>query len=281
MLTLVGPENLEAGLQLNQAQEVAASAQESLVMRECGYTTDSRQHERSLLLTTLSMLSRTGVRLILDRLERRVQQELEKYSAVYQAETEGLLYRFSDSSGRPLLRFNCLRIARLPAGKDDAPAELDLVLRLKLSAQGDAMELTPLRLYLAKPAAATSDGRVDISVNLAANAIWRDQTIGRGQTIFDQVVFSTSAPSGGSVAALRYFATDTVRPVLLPIIPVSTSVDPVTPYGYARITATVAETGVPPDKLEQAVDLLSRHRDSISAALLKACENRLLALATH
>jgi hypothetical protein len=69
--------------------------------------------------------------------------------------------------------------------------------------------------------------------------------------------------------------------VLLPIIPVSTSVDPVTPYGYARITATVAETGVPPDKLEQAVDLLSRHRDSISAALLKACENRLLALATH
>lgn len=280
-LTLIGPENLESGYLTNLPQSLAQSRQDQSLMAECGQSHDARLQDKALMLPALMMISRTGVRLVLDRIERRMQAELQKYSAVYRAQADGLFYRYEDANGQPLLRYNCLRITRLPAGSDDGAAEMDLLFRLRLTPQGDGMELTPLRLHLARAAAHTDDGRVNLSVGLSAQAVWRDATVGRSSEIFDEIIFNAGTISGTDAAATRYFAAGEVAPVLLPIIPISTGVDASTPYGYARLAATVAETAVPPASLEGAIDLLARRRDAISIVLLRACETRLQALLGH
>jgi hypothetical protein len=125
---------------------------------------------KAIALAAAGLAIDRGIDFVIGRIDKVLQAEIGKYTAVYEAAESLSFYRVS--SAAPRLAPNCLRLTRLK--NDTQDVAMDFVARLDIDG-GERLRITPLRLYVAHPAVETSNGNSGISATLRIDASWREE----------------------------------------------------------------------------------------------------------
>jgi hypothetical protein len=236
-----------------------------------------------LVLSGAVWLAKQGISLLLDEANEALQEELKKYTAAYSGASRGNFYQPVNAGG-PKLRYTCFRMSAQYVDKDNKPlAAMDFVGRLQ-SADGDALTVTPLRLYYAKGQALTdASGEIGVSLSLKADAYWRENNKGEGRLgAFDSTVLKEKVVLKGDVPFYKtYFKLDreAIDPnslwphqVIGPLPPFTA--DREIRFGGSQtvVTVTVVEAGKTPLLLKQAAKLLQDNKDKIETKLGEAVD---------
>jgi hypothetical protein len=213
------------------------------------------------------------LRIALNPLAVRVREELLRYSVVTTGTTSVDFYQGSPPGDRARhlkTRYRCLRFTRFvtnAAGSTDIG--LDFVGGIGLDPAEDAIVLRPLRLFIDKAAAKSSNGRYGVALALRADAVWREEFAGHRQSIFEQTM-ATDNVDLRSGSFLKYYGVDETRNQRVPIVPVSSGIDQARDFGRADFTLSVAEFGAPPAILALLSEIFPPSDEGLASLLLKA-----------
>lgn len=242
---------------------------------------------------------------------------LEKHLAEYTGVTTGGLrfgppatQSFYKSVAPPALGWKCVRFTRMESVKGDKKAKqlaAEAIVKFDVTPAGDALLITPLRLYFDKPLARTGySGKSEFGVALgvAFDATWRAAANGEGKstkvwsaTALSQKIVGINYPDerqeAGWVGKVlpspvrnrfhyynvpagpgRQVYSPENPPVLVPLVP--WSVGRAGPFGNGQLTLTLAEVGDPPAVLEFFSDTLKNNQKDIGDALKDAAKKALV-----
>ena len=161
---------------------------------------------------------------IFDKIDQKLRELLEKYSAVYTAKTT--VTDFYKETDTPVLKWSCFRFSRFEAKNNELV--VDLVGQLRLSPNHDALQIRPLRLYWSNARAESTDNNYGIAASMRVNAIWLDGNRGRSENVFNHVFLKTkrklvNTDSTSPSSNVEYFLEEDWKNYpLLPLPPWST-----------------------------------------------------------
>jgi len=219
----------------------------------------------------VALFLRPVVALVVSKVNAAIQKELEAYTASYGAST--FTQAFYAATDRKLeLGATCFRFTRATGSADAPVIALDLVGQFRLAADGGALLVRPLRLYVGQPAA--KGERVGIAVSLRADSVWLDNASRKAEKTFELVLLKDSVST--QAASARYYlppdsnAAAGFVPVKLP--PWTRRTAHTGPTGNLTLTLSVAEAGNAPDHLEAIAAIFSDKQDDVSKLIAKALE---------
>ena len=168
----------------------ASSTQEADLLRECA---NGESQQAAARFVFLGIITQTW-QVLLHPLAVALRDELAKYAVASSASASGDYYRGGDSSpSAPLTsRISCLRYIRFVDAESGDDVAFDFVASVKLDTARDAIRLRPLRLYVSKAGAKSSNGHYSVAVTVRANAVWRDEFVGHAGQLFEQNVAAES-----------------------------------------------------------------------------------------
>ena len=140
---------------------------------------------------------------------------------------------------------------------------------ISLDTTGDAILLRPLRVYVGKAAAKSATNRYGVAVAIRAQAVWRDESIGHEAVVFDHKVASEQIDLGAG-SFLKYYGTDPLDGVRVPIVPISYSADRARDFGRVDFSVSAAEIGTVPATLTLLSQLLPVTTDRRTKLLIEA-----------
>ena len=129
--------------------------------------------------------------------------------------------------------------------------------------------LRPLRLYVSKAGAKSSNGHYSVAVTVRANAVWRDEFVGHAGQLFEQNVAAESIDLK-SGPFIKYYPADAQSGTRQPIVPVSFGVDRTHDFGRAEFTVSVAELGIQPTTLKVLAEMLPDPNQPMSSTVIEA-----------
>lgn len=249
----------------------ANSAAERDLLRDCANGEAQRSQASKGFLWSLAV---QGWRVLLHPLAVSVREELQKYAQVSAANASGDYYRGGEApggAGAPLRsRISCVRFTRFASaegGTEDVA--LDFVASVRLDATRDAIRIRPLRLFISRASAKSSNGHYSVAISLKANAVWRDEFMGHEAVVFEQTVASESIDlKPGSY--LKYYPTDGDGGLRVPIVPISYATDRSRDFGRVEFGVSVAELGTAPATLTLLAEMLPDRDEKLSKLLIDA-----------
>jgi hypothetical protein len=246
----------------------ASGTQEAEVLREC--TNGESQNAAASRSFFLAIFTQTW-QVLLHPLAVAVRDELSKYASLSSASASGDYYRGGDSSrSAPLTsRISCLRFTRFLDAESGEEVAVDFVASVKLDAARDAIRLRPLRLYVSKAGAKSSNGHYSVAVTVRANAVWRDEFLGHSGQLWEQNVAAESMDLK-SGPFIKYYPADPQSGTSQPIVPLSFGLDRTQDFGRAEFTVEVAELGTQPATLKLLADMLPDPNQRMSGTVIAA-----------
>lgn len=203
-----------------------------------------------------------------DKIDTALQDALKNYTTTYSAFETVDLY----SKVNPLtLSYSCFRFSR---GDKDGVQHLDLIGQIQLAPDGDAIVLRPLRLYVDKLDTTSSSPDYSISFSIKADGLWRNKNEGKESVVFDKPFLTTKATLDGGKPTIQYYLDDKTKDVVVPIVAFSDP-PPAGKAGFAMMTVTVVENGVPSKFLQALSKLFSGSKSSLEKSLTASADARL------
>lgn len=249
----------------------ANRAAERDLQRDCANGEAQRSQASKGFLWNLAV---QGWRVLLHPLAVSVREELQKYAQVSAAAASGDYYRGGETAGgagAPLRsRISCVRFTRFGSAESGAEdVALDFVASVRLDATRDAIRIRPLRLFVSRAGAKSSNGRYSVAISLKANAVWRDEFMGHEAVVFEQTVATESIDlKAGSY--LKYYPSDADSGLRVPIVPISFATDRSHDFGRVEFGVSVAELGTAPATLTLLAEMLSDRDEKLGKLLIDA-----------
>lgn len=276
MLVFMAPDEAEQVLASQRPATIdPRSPAESEVIKRC---TQDRASSGVLPKGLFTTLEKQAVNFVLAQVSERVRREIDEYSAMF-TQTASIDYfaampASSASTGGLQARHSCLRFAQADLdASGSVEVGFDFVAAIGIAESNDAVLLQPLRLYVGRSAAKSKDRSFGVALGIRADAVWRDQTRGLKETIWDEVVLTEGVELAGG-PALRYFSGVPDLELRLPMPPVSVGVDTSEPYGRIDVTMTGAQVGALPTTLDLLGDMLLPTRDRTAGLIYLAAAAR-------
>ena len=246
----------------------ATSPQEAQLLREC----ENGESQQAAVARSffLGIITQTW-QVLLHPLAIAVRDELAKYASASSASASGDYYRGGDASpSAPLAnRISCLRFTRFVNAESGDDVAVDFIASVKLDTPHDAIRLRPLRLYVSKAGAKSSNGHYSVAVTVRANVVWRDEFVGHGGQLFEQNVAAENMDLK-SGPFIKYYPADPQSGTRQPIVPVSFGIDRTQDFGRVEFTVSVAELGTQPATLKLLADMLPDPNDRMSGTVIAA-----------
>jgi hypothetical protein len=227
--------------------------------------------EAKLATELFALFLKPVVALVVGKVNTAIQQELEAYTASYGASTVTQAF-YAATDPQLELAATCFRFTRATGTADAPVVALDLVGQFRLAADGGALLVRPLRLYVGQPAA--MGDRVGIAVSLRADSVWLDNASRKTEKTFELVLLKESVNT--KAASVDYYlppdsdAAAGFVPVKLPPWTRRTAHTGAT--GNMTLTVSVAEAGNAPEHLEAIAAIFSDKQDGVSKLIAKALE---------
>lgn len=244
------------------------AGKEDQIRRECGASKQPPQRA----FIPLTFLVEPAIDFVLDRIDKALESELEQYLAVYSATQNEKFYSSTLIDG-PVAGWSCFRFSRAIGPEDNEKSVFDLLGKIALSEEKDAVYIRPLRLYFGQSKAKGKE--IGVTVSLKAQSVWRQHNSGQSQQIFDHQFLSEKIEQFEAHPVVKYYVDDSTTPVRLPIIPWSTNINRKSQNGDVAFTITVTEVGAPPKLLEHAIKLFTKNKGNI-AEMMKNAAKKLL-----
>ena len=249
---------------------------ENEIAQVCGVPrpTDEKMLEGvSVPAIALSFVIEPLIQIFLDRVEQRIAEELEAYTAAYGAGiTSDKVY--SEVSSQDM-GIKCFRFIRVIETDENAnKLAMDLIGQFNLTEDHGALQVRPLRLYYG--AAAAKGDTFGLAISMKTDSAWLDGKRPTKQEVFSHTLINEKRKL--SENTLRYYFKKNEiddgwdQVAIYPIIPWSKSDGE---GGNARFTLTVAEVGQAPKYLEHFAEIFSAKKDELGGLLNQAAASAL------
>jgi hypothetical protein len=173
----------------------------SLQLEDAELITDNEEALKNLCLTDvpgsrglssviISAIVGSGLKLIVNAIDKRIKRELEEYSASYEGSYGGRAGVQGVPAVAETKRYTCWRIVRGRYSLSDNTEELDFDAMFALEDVGDATKIYPLRLIMRRPAATKKSVNDKYGVAISLNIV--PIIAGKPLTIFDGVILTDS-----------------------------------------------------------------------------------------
>lgn len=213
----------------------------------------------------LTFLIGPAIDFALDRIDKALEEELQKYIAAYSGSVSEKFYKSTNSDG-PTASWTCFRFSRAVGLKNQEKVVLDLIGQISLTNEKDALKVRPLRLYFAQ--AKAKGEQIGITLSLKAESVWRQHNKGQSETTFEDTFLSQKIDiSHGRPVVVYYLDKEWTSYPRLPLIPWSTNQEGQMKAGEVTFTVTAAEVGAPPKLLEHAVKLFTKNKGELATMM--------------
>ena len=253
--------------------------QQSRIDSACGITQEAESGDVTInALLPIEIGTSILIPIIIDKIGEELGEQLEKYSAVYEAkERTTKFYKRTDS---PELQSNCLHFSRLPEDKTKNEPLVNLIVQMRVTDNGDALQIRPLRLYQSEAMAVSDDGNYGIAASIRMNAVWRQKNRGMSEEVFNHTFLAERITLSNShktkldpKPVLRYFVDkEWENYPVLPLPPWSPTGNSSKPAGNVEITISMAESGKPDVLLKFIAKLFKSQRKNLAELLKNAAE---------
>jgi hypothetical protein len=239
-------------------------------------STDTNEFAVAAPAVIISALVKFGIKLIVEQIDKALQREIEKYTAVHQVKSDVQLYKKNQ-----VLKYPLLQLTRYD---DNDVIALDLLVQMIVCGDdsGDqVLKIRPLRLFLGE-AAPKHNGTLGIAVSLKADAVWKGQTLKNALDIENLLLRSMAIGEG----QLPMYDCDTYWNVdeeadkqILDRVPFQLL--PPSNHGEQKLSMTivVVEVGNVPWFKQKIAELFHSKTDSISDGIFSLLKNSVAALA--
>jgi hypothetical protein len=237
----------------------------------------------ALVIAAAGYVVKPLIRWFVGKVDKKLQEELEEYTAVYRGAADFQLYR--RGSQGPRLAHTCFRLSRLVERDGSEVVAFDLLAQLRIIDR-EVLKIRPLRLFVGETVAKTKDDYLGIAVSLKADAVWREdrETHRRAGALTVEELLTRRVETGSGKLPLyvTFWSDKSEQDDILwssfpsqPLPPWS-RYDGVS-YGgsHLALDIAVAEVGNVPWLLEKVADLVHAKRDDIVSLLEKAAERAL------
>ncbi|MDJ0951755.1 MAG: hypothetical protein QNJ94_22830 [Alphaproteobacteria bacterium] len=223
----------------------------------------------------IAFVAKAAIDYVLEQIEKEVAEELKKYSKQYPA-TGRTSDFYRTVSPRAAANYRCLRLVR---GKGPTEAHLDVVMQMRITGRGTALQIRPMRVYFAKSAAEKGE-KFGVAIALKAQSTWMEGNAGKTAAVFEQDVFSgkfdLSDPGKDRVVYPAFGKDgkllDNWDKYPLQPLPSWSKPNRAGKTGNVTMTATVAEVGEPPKLLTKFQEVFAKNKGQIGDLLKKATD---------
>ena len=212
---------------------------------------------------------------IFDEIDKKLREHLKEYTAVYRAKVTPP--NFYMQTGSPELLSNCFLFSRFPEEKPEENTKekpiVALIGQMRITENGDALQIRPLILYQSDAMAKSDDESYGIAASIRMNAVWLQENRGMREETFNYTFLKEKITLSKSKSDLKYFLDKKWEDYpVLPLPPWSTNVGTSSPAGNVEIVISLAESGKPNELLEFIAELFDSERKDLAELLKNAAE---------
>jgi hypothetical protein len=261
-------------LRLELDDDELQAKEDALWKDDCNLGDPPDAIEAVALAELAASVAKPLIRYIADRIDDELQKKLKEYTATYSASSHAPLYVKAAAPKLGLRCFQFTRIEKPEAGAEGEPSvAVDLVGRLEVVADS-ALVVRPLRLYFAKPAAKSSDGRYGVAFGVSGDALWREKRGGKkaakviaiDNLVSAEVSGESRDQHGDGTIYYRVFGPD--APVAPQALPTWSEAG----QSVVHLAVSAAEVGKPNVVLKHLTELFHANKDDLVKLLEQAAD---------